>query len=117
MTKTVPKVVTIVLTRDLDMNWRGQKIKGPAGSLFDVTDAERFIAEFAGRTDDLVILSEGEAWEMRQAEEKERHRVRAEQAETERVRLIEAEADAERQARHDALIELVRAGVRTEAER
>ncbi len=112
-----PATVTVILTRDLNMNWRGQKIKGPAGSLFDVTDAERFVAEFGKRPNDLVILSDSEAWELRQAQDKEYRRVKAEQAEAERLRKIEADAEAERQARRDALLALVRQGVRTEAER
>jgi hypothetical protein len=112
-----PPVATVLAMRDVDANWRGQKLVGPAGSLFVVSDADRFRSEFGTRTDEFLILTEAEAWELTEARDKELLRLQGERAEAERLRLIEAEAEAERQARHDALIELVRAGVRAETER
>jgi hypothetical protein len=116
MTAKPPPPITVLAMRDVNAFWRQQKLVGPAGSLFVIAvDVERFRAEF-GKRSEFTILSDAEAWEMTQARDKELRRVKAEQAEAERLRLIEAEAEAERQARHDALIELVRAGVRAEAE-
>jgi hypothetical protein len=113
-----PPPLPVLAMRDTNMLWNGQKLVGPAGSLFVITvNVAQFVATFGKRPGEFTILSEGEAWELTEARDKELLRLQAEQAEAERLRLIEAEAEAERQVRHDALIELVRAGVRTEAER
>lgn len=113
-----PPPLTVLAMRDTNALWHRQKLVGPAGSLFTITvNVDQFRASFGNRPDDFLFLSEAEAWELFEARNKEVRRVQAEQAEAERRRLAEAE-EAERQAaRHDALVELVRAGVRAEAER
>ena len=110
----------IVATRDLNMNWRGNRVVGSAGELFRIDDGERFRSEFdpghpvASRTDadpGFLILDDTTAAELIAERDAlaEAYRLQAAQAQAARA---EAErAEAERVARREALSALVREAV------
>lgn len=111
--------VWIILTRDLNMNYRGSRVLGGPGDLFEIADGERFKSEWqrgpssaltaASAADPgFVILDDLTAQELlaERAKVIEAERRRARQKAREAEAAIQAEA--ERQAQRDALVALVR---------
>ena len=107
----------ILATRDLSMNWRGDRCLGPAGSLHRITDPDRFRSEFAGKADlPFLILDDTTAAELLAVRDAAAEEARQEAEEARRRAEAEAEAERDRKARADALRAMVVEAARRSAE-
>lgn len=102
---------SFIATRNLDMNWRGQKVKVVRGAVVTMGDGERFATEFADRPDDLILIDATTAAELRAEQARITDQREAAKAKAAAEAKARAEAEAQRQAKRDALLALAREAV------
>src|SRR5690349_14850558 len=96
----------IVLARDLTMAWRGERIEGPAGTLYCVRDGARFASEFANRESDVILIDDATARELIVERDRVKEELRQAAEEARRLRQEAELAEAARQAKRDSLLAL-----------